>query len=119
MKTCGLKDSLNVKSFKINILMMLHAYWVKKLSEVGFSMKSFLCFCPLFPTPFTTSSLFLNCSLNYIFLVICFRVYITVFCLKHCEKVKSFNISVLAISSLTTFTVDCFGSAQGFGKGSL
>ena len=119
MKTCGLKDSLNVKSFKINILMMLHAYWVEKLSEVAFSMKSFLCFRPLFPTPFTTSSLFLNCSLNYIFLVICFRVYITVFCLKHCEKVKSYNISVLPISSLTTFTVDCFGSAQGFGKGSL
>ena len=119
IKTCDLKDSLNVKSFKINILMMLHAYWAEKLSEVAFSTKSFLCFLPLFPTPFTTSSLFLNCSLNCIFLVICFRVYIKVFRLKHCEKVKIFNISVLPTSSLTTFTADCLGSAQGIGKGSL
>lgn len=29
IKTCDLKDSINVKSFKINILMMLHAYWAE------------------------------------------------------------------------------------------
>ena len=70
-----MKTLLNLRSLKVNILMILYVNWAEKFSEVAFSTKLFIYFHVLLPTSVTTLSMFLNFSLGYIFVVIFFRVY--------------------------------------------
>lgn len=122
MKICGFRYHQNLQSFRVDNLMMLFVDYTQKFLKVTSFTKSFHCSCRLFPTSFTISSLFLNFSPNYIFLIIYALGYELLQCTifhQVCNTVGKPKYLMFPCWWSRQPALGCLGSAQGFGKGSF